>query len=1224
MLRCLSRLLIRLSGIVLILLLVLLSGCSGPADPLAGIRVVSNIPDVFGINKAQEVDVSLTTTQSAALFGANSSKLGINNANASYPVSIVDTSTDTPIVCTPNVATIQVNATSPTVFSCIAKSNDPNFTDQIHTLHILVANRVLATKQVTVSKFTVMGKVTRALPTILENSITYRVSMIFTNLNQRFAISGVNISKSLPEGFSETSNTCGSTLAALSSCQVNGTYNAPDTATGPISVDYTLSYAEGADVSLNTTASRVTDVSVVGSVVTPLPQNIEKDTSYPVTFKFSNMNQSFPASQISLTSAPSGFVETSNDCKLPCSITQSYSCLDPTEIILAPSSSCTINGIYTPTVTSGSVSIGYTLSYNSGEDERESVAVTTTSNVIDVDIAGEVTQALPPNILQGQSYQVTFRFTNDNLNLPATGLVLAGNHTGFTETQNTCGSTLAPNSSCEITGEYTSPMTSGPVTLSCTLTYDQGADLTLFTNSNVLPPADPAVITGEVTGSLPPILQSGDHYPVTFTFTNTGESTATGIATSGAPLFFYQASNDCVGSLAANQSCTITGFYTPFPTSGPVSVNYTLSYDQGANVSLTSGGEVLTQRAYIANSGINSIFVCSTQNWATSQTLNIGNNASDSLQDLIFNTIGSDQGFIGVSLDSDSGIYNYDDISNTWGALQSSATNLWAITQGDDGKMVAVGSGSNFSGTISYNDPNINSTWTQNTNFPAGRYFSVAYGNNTYVAVGQPLVTGNSGIITTSDPNATWTDQTKPSDAETPLRVTYSPDSDQFYTLVSTGSTSSDNRILYSNVPYTDWQSVTGSDTSTLSRADIASGNGLVVIAGIADFSARILGFTETCLNQSSNYCENFNNWQTWKDEFATPALVFGNLKYGDNIFLLGASNNFFITGLTNNIYMSFDGVHWAGQSGNGVNVNTVAYNENPTDSSKALIAIGRDSNFSGAFTTSPRIGTLSSCTIDAGISPSTPTDVVLNPSLAKAYITNAGNNTVSRCDVNSMTGFLSNCVATGSGFSSPQSIVLYNSINKAYIVNGSNSTVSVCDMNSSTGALSNCQSTGSGFSNPRSIVLYQNTLVNKAYVTNIGNNSVSVCDVNDVSGALTNCISTGSNFNVPQGLALFMNDTLQLYRAYIANTGDNTITMCKVDETTGAFFDCQNTGSGFNFSNPNRIAIRPKVGKVYVLPTSGSDTVLCDINASTGDLSNCESFPLIGASSPRGMTILE
>jgi len=257
------------------------------------------------------------------------------------------------------------------------------------------------------------------------------------------------------------------------------------------------------------------------------------------------------------------------------------------------------------------------------------------------------------------------------------------------------------------------------------------------------------------------------------------------------------------------------------------------------------------------------------------------------------------------------------------------------------------------------------------------------------------------------------------------------------------------------------------------------------------------------------------------------------------------------------------------------------------------------------------------------------------------AYITNAGNDSVTKCDVATVGGALSNCATTGSSVVNPRGIAINNYY--AYIASDTNGTVTECDVNVSNGILENCltprdvslveprgltinggwlyvvsqtleqvgscqvsaldgdittpcSQAGTGFSDPY-YVTYNNGY---GYVANNGNDTVSLCTASSVDGSLSSCTQTpaGVAINNPRGIAI--NNGF----AYIVRSGGSSLTRCTVDSNTGVLSDCGSTGSGFN--QPRGITINNDLA--YVVNRDGNSVSLCTINSSTGDLTCSDS----------------
>ena len=417
-----------------------------------------------------------------------------------------------------------------------------------------VANRA----QTNVTKVTVNGSIDTPLPTNTAQDVTYPVVFSFTNSNVVLPATKISVATNYPAGFTQTSNTCAGTLAPFASCYIAG--NLKSTNIGPAAVGVTLSYAEGADV-VSATRTAVAKVTVNGSVDKSLPTNTAQGLTYPVILSFKNTNAILPVTSVRITpNYPTGFRQTSNNCTG----------------ILAPLASCQIAGDLTPRII-GPVAVGATMSYAEGAD----VVNTTRTSVTKVAVNGSVDTSLPANTAQGLTYPVVFSFTNSNALLPATKIAITANYpSGFTETSNTCKSTLAPLASCQIAGDFT-PTSTGPVSANVTLSYAEGTDVVNRTRTTV----SKVTVSGRVDTPLPANTAQGQTYMVMLSFTNDNAAlpaTNVRIATNY-PSGFTETSKTCKSILAPLASCEVTGDLTP-TTTGPATVGATLSFDEGADV----------------------------------------------------------------------------------------------------------------------------------------------------------------------------------------------------------------------------------------------------------------------------------------------------------------------------------------------------------------------------------------------------------------------------------------------------------------------------------------------------------------------------------------------------------------------------------------------------------------------------------------------------------------
>ncbi len=405
----------------------------------------------------------------------------------------------------------------------------------------------------------------------VELSDSPQFNMEVENTNPSYPLSNIQITNNCPKTFS-FSNNCTTLLNPLSSCQINGQFNPEEP--GEHSCEITFySYELGKKHILLLT--NVTKVTVQGHVSQGLPENTEKDTTYPVVLTFSNANTKLPATGIKvIRNFPAGFTEasTGTTCK--------------TGMMLVAGSSCQISGTYKATKT-GAMAIGATLEYNEGQP----VTVETTSNVTDVDVRGTLSTVLPANTEKDTTYPVVLTFSNANTKLPATGIKVIRNFpAGFTEasTGTTCktGMMLVAGSSCQISGTYKATKT-GAMAIGATLEYNEGQPVTVETTSNVTD----VDVRGTLSTVLPANTEKDTAYPVVLTFSNANTKLpATGIKViRNFPAGFTEASTGTTCKtgmmLVAGSSCQISGTYKATKT-GAMAIGATLEYNEGQPVTV--------------------------------------------------------------------------------------------------------------------------------------------------------------------------------------------------------------------------------------------------------------------------------------------------------------------------------------------------------------------------------------------------------------------------------------------------------------------------------------------------------------------------------------------------------------------------------------------------------------------------------------------------------------
>ncbi len=395
------------------------------------------------------------------------------------------------------------------------------------------------------------------LPSNVRVGTAYPIVATFFNTDTQYPITGVTISKTTPDCV-KTADTCdGIVLAPQASCQVSYIFTPP--LAGSYHLAGTFSYNEGPDI-LNQKTVLATDTIVVGSVVTPLPANIEKDREYPVVFRYTNFGTA-PATGVNVTYT--GFTPVSNTCASLPSQT------------LAAGATCDITTTYKAGFT-GPVNLTTNLTAT-GQWSINPVPLSSTSTSTDVAIMGTVSPALPTTVTPGVPYPVVFTFTNPNPTLPAKDVAIDKLLPNFTQSSDTCGTTLAPGASCNVGGIFQTA-NEGPVSLSVIFDHDDNVSVPLPTTSI----ATQASLVGTVVG-FPANVETNVPQPVTFTFANHGSADATINSTTLAfPNSTGPITNNCTNSLVLSpgQDCTISGTFQNAAT-GPATWGATVNYSGG-------------------------------------------------------------------------------------------------------------------------------------------------------------------------------------------------------------------------------------------------------------------------------------------------------------------------------------------------------------------------------------------------------------------------------------------------------------------------------------------------------------------------------------------------------------------------------------------------------------------------------------------------------------------
>lgn len=231
--------------------------------------------------------------------------------------------------------------------------------------------------------------------------------------------------------------------------------------------------------------------------------------------------------------------------------------------------------------------------------------------------------------------------------------------------------------------------------------------------------------------------------------------------------------------------------------------------------------------------------------------------------------------------------------------------------------------------------------------------------------------------------------------------------------------------------------------------------------------------------------------------------------------------------------------------------------------------------------------------------SPTNTLAVSVTTSGQHAYIANQTGNSISFCQVNPATGFLSNCTITATGLNGPEGIGFNPAKTFFYAANITGNTITVCQVNTSTGALSGCTDAGgSGFNLPDGIGFNPDGTI--LYVSN-GGSSVSACLIDATTGLLSSCVNNSSpTFGLAADLAINSAGTF----AYVVNRTGSTTSVCNV---SGQTVNSCNDLSGSLFNAPEGITLSPLGLKAYIANAGNAEIIVCDVRQDgTGLLDHC------------------
>lgn len=385
-----------------------------------------------------------------------------------------------------------------------------------------------------------------------------------------------------------TGGDCGTTLADNSNCTIVITYN-PTTAV-PYTDNITISYHDGV-----ASAALISEIQGTGSAV-PVANLAISEAG---TFDYgTHANGSVSEFTFTVTNSGAATATTMAGSAL----TAPYSFKGGTYpgtggtcgVTLSASITCTIVVTYSPTAT-GTTTANLVVTYNDGVGAQSATRSLTGTSVAPatLTLSNGPTYNYGTKVV-GSTTDFTFTLTNSG---GASASTISGNALSapysfkggtYPGTGGTCVSTLAAAATCTVVITY-SPTATGthPETLS--IAYYDGAAAQSATVALSGMGVSPGLLTisGGPTYDYGNVVQN-QVSPATFTITNTGGSTATGMTESGlsAPFTFTGGTypgtgGNCTASLAAATPCLIVVEFAP-TAAGAASDTIEISYNDGA------------------------------------------------------------------------------------------------------------------------------------------------------------------------------------------------------------------------------------------------------------------------------------------------------------------------------------------------------------------------------------------------------------------------------------------------------------------------------------------------------------------------------------------------------------------------------------------------------------------------------------------------------------------
>jgi hypothetical protein len=364
------------------------------------------------------------------------------------------------------------------------------------------------------------------------------------------AASGLTMTNSNASEFVVSANTCGSSLAADTSCSLNVTYT--PTGSGADNGKLTFTVAGGA-------AIQVAMKGFGAPVATP---NL---SAVPTMLSFGSITVGTVSAPQTIVLSNSGGAEATGISFANLNAARFRQVANTCGAKLGPGARCTLAIVYEPSAASA-----------------DNGAITVSSagaGIIPISLSGAGTAAAsaslsasPPlaafgNVELGEtSAAIAITVTNTGSGA-ATGLSLANsNGAEFLVSGNTCGATLAPGAACTLSVAY-SPSAAGLDNAALTFDYGGGGSLSVplsGMNTVVAPPPGIGQLSMPATVNMPDQLLGNASAPQEVMISNVGTDPVKVASIRSSNAGEFSVSGNTCSSVAAGESCTFKVTFAPF------------------------------------------------------------------------------------------------------------------------------------------------------------------------------------------------------------------------------------------------------------------------------------------------------------------------------------------------------------------------------------------------------------------------------------------------------------------------------------------------------------------------------------------------------------------------------------------------------------------------------------------------------------------------------------